>query len=95
MSLYATSIKGSEGGEAEGRACVGADPKALYRTYRVPTLVGMNACGNWRAISKVAFQPVQCWGTTTFGPISWSAWMVGGMMGSKIEPVRWNPPITA
>lgn len=66
-----------------------------YRMYRVPTLLATNDSGNWRAISCVARHPVQCWGTMTLGLKSFSDSIVEGMMGSKIAPVRWNPPITA
>lgn len=61
----------------------------------LPTLFWMKAVGSWRAMAWVAFQPVQCAGTSTSGLRPSSALTVSGMMGSKAGPDRWKPPMTA
>ena len=58
---------------------------------RVPTLDCTKACGMVRMISWVAFQPVQCPGTTTDGPTAANSATVRGIIGSNRPPVRCKP----
>src|SRR5579859_4247796 len=54
---------------------------SLIKTYVVPTLFGMKACGMARAMPCVARQPVQWAGNTTAGLSCCRAAIVWGMIG--------------
>jgi hypothetical protein len=53
-----------------------------------PTLLRTKASGNASSNRWIAFQPVQCMGTTNLGSMAFKASMVSPMMGSKKGPER-------
>jgi hypothetical protein len=55
----------------------------------------MKLSGDRAASARVAFQPMQWAGTITPGARSTNASQVAPMIGSKSDPLRWNPPRTA
>ena len=56
--------------------------------YFEPTALRMKTPGNASSNRWIAFQPVQCMGTTTLGPMAFMASMVSPMIGSKNGPAR-------
>ena len=67
----------------------GSGPSAAEEKEKVdPTLLSTKEEGNASEKRRMAFQPVQCIGTTTSGAIAFNASMVSPMIGSKSGPAR-------